>query len=149
MVSDPIYFYSQLNFHFRVDSYFILYVSNQERSQRFYSRVLCREPRLDVPGMTEFNLPAGGVLGLMPETGIKALLGTNLPDPAKGNGIPRAELYLQVQQPEVFHARALEAGAMELSPYLPRNWGHSAGYSLDPDGHVLAFASSGTGASAA
>jgi len=29
---------------------------------------------------------------------------------------------------------------MELSGVENRDWGHRAAYSLDPDGHVLAFA---------
>lgn len=91
--------------------------------------------------MSEFVLPGGGVLGLMPEAGIRKLLGSVLPDPASASGIPRAELYLVVREPAVFHSRALAAGAKELSPLLDRDWGHSAAYSLDPDGHVLAFAS--------
>lgn len=124
-----------------VETYFVLYVSDQERSCRFYEQVLGMAPRLHVPGMTEFALPAGGVLGLMPEEGIKRLLGPALPDPSAANGMPRAEIYLLVVRPEDFHARALRAGARELSPLLARNWGHVAAYSLDPDGHVLAFAS--------
>jgi hypothetical protein len=34
----------------------------------------------------------------------------------------------------------LTAGAKELSAMAARDWGHAAAYSLDPDGHVLAFA---------
>ncbi len=52
----------------------------------------------------------------------------------------RAELYLEVDTPERWHARALAAGAVELSPLSLRGWGQEAAYSLDPDGHVLAFA---------
>lgn len=96
-------------------------------------------PRLDVPGMTEFELSPGCVLGLMPEKGIKRLLPA-MPDPEAGNGIPRAEVYLTVSDPELYHARALAAGARELSPMEPRGWGDKAAYSLDPDGHVLVFA---------
>lgn len=123
-------------------SHFILYVADQSRSTAFYTAVLALKPRLHVPGMTEFNLPGGGVLGLMPEQGIRNLLGAALPDPAAANGVPRAELYLVLAEPGDYHARALAAGARELSPLLPRDWGHIAAYSLDPDGHVLAFASS-------
>lgn len=123
-------------------THFILYVADQPASRRFYEQVLAQAPRLDVPGMTEFELPGGAVLGLMPDAGIKALLGAALPDPAAGRGVPRAELYLLVDDPAAAHARALAAGARELSPLLPRNWGHVAAYSFDPDGHVLAFASS-------
>lgn len=117
----------------------ILYVEDQPASALFYRRVLAVAPRLDVPGMTEFAI-GGSVLGLMPETGIKRLLGDRLPDPALGRGAPRAELYLVVDDPGPYHARALAAGARELSALAPREWGHDAAYSLDPDGHVLAFA---------
>lgn len=92
--------------------------------------------------MTEFSLSDTCVLGLMPEAGIKRLLGSQLPDPAVANGTPRAELYLRVDNPQAFHQRALEMGARELSGLEKRNWGDLAAYSLDPDGHVLAFAKS-------
>lgn len=118
----------------------ILYVADQARAASFYAAVLDLAPRLDVPGMTELDLPGGGILGLMPETGIVRLLGERLPDPASARGVPRSELYLTHPQADACHARALEAGATELSPMLPRSWGDHAAYSLDPDGHVLAFA---------
>jgi predicted enzyme related to lactoylglutathione lyase len=121
-------------------SHFILYVEDQKRSTDFYSAVLRTEPRLCVPGMTEYALPGGGVLGLMPEAGIQKLLGPLLPDPSKARGTPRSELYLVVAEAEGHHSRSLAAGAKELSPMQMRSWGHVAGYSLDPDGHVLAFA---------
>lgn len=120
-------------------AHFILYVADQAASARFYRAVLAVEPRLDVPGMTEFALD-GAVLGLMPVAGIRRLLGDALPDPTAGAGVPRAELYLVVDDPASLHARALAAGARELAPLAARDWGHAAAYSLDPDGHVLAFA---------
>ena len=89
--------------------------------------------------MTEFKLNDGSTLGLMPEAGIKRLLGDKLPDPATASGIPRSELYLTLPDADSFHQRALAAGAKELSPLAMRNWGHLVAYSLDPDGHVLAF----------
>lgn len=119
---------------------FILYVADQARSARFYAALLERAPRLDVPGMTEFELGGGAVLGLMPAAGIRRLLGPTLPDPAAAAGVPRAELYLLGPDPEAGHARALAAGARELSPVRPRDWGHRVGYALDPDGHVVASA---------
>jgi len=120
-------------------AHFILYVSNQPSSARFYEAALGVAPRLDVPGMTEIEL-GGCVLGLMPEAGIRRLLGEAIADPATARGVPRAELYLLVDDPAACHTRALAAGARELSPLSPRDWGHAAAYSLDPDGHVLAFA---------
>ena len=121
-------------------SHFILYVRDQRDSTRFYATVLGTEPDLQVDGMTEFALSDSTVLGLMPEAGIKRLLGETLPDPSRAHGVPRAELYLVVEDPAACHARALAAGARELSPLAPRDWGHRVAYSLDPDGHVLALA---------
>ncbi len=123
-----------------ITSYLILYVADQGAAAAFYAAVLARAPRLDVPGMTEFDLDGGAVLGLMPERGVRALLGAVLPDPAAARGTPRAELYLVVDDPGAYHARALACGARELSPLRARDWGHRAAYALDPDGHVLAFA---------
>ena len=118
---------------------FILYVQDQEVSTRFYRAVLGREPSLDVPGMTEFAL-GEALLGLMPEAGIRRLLGDALPGTGEAPGGLRAEVYLLVDDPAGHHRRALAAGARELSPLAPRDWGHEASYALDLDGYVLAFA---------
>lgn len=123
-----------------IKSHFIIYVKDQARSTAFYTCVLGCAPSLNVPGMTEFDLTENCVLGLMPEAGIQRLLGSKLPDPAGGGGVPRSEIYLIVKHPLDFHRRAVEAGALELSGLEERDWGDRAAYSLDPDGHVLAFA---------
>jgi catechol 2,3-dioxygenase-like lactoylglutathione lyase family enzyme len=123
-----------------MNAHLIFYVEDQEKSKIFYRRVLALEPTLHVVGMTEFTLNPGCVLGLMPEKGIKRLLGNVLPDPITANGIPRAELYLKVDDPILYHSRAIEMGAKELSGPAQRSWGDIAAYSLDPDGHVLVFA---------
>ena len=120
--------------------HFILYVRDQELSAKFYEAVLAQKPTLHVPGMTEFQLEGSCVLGLMPEKGIKRLLGNAIEDPEATNGIARAELYLQVSDPLLFMDRAKFAGAILLAPLEKRNWGHEAGYLADPDGHVIAFA---------
>ena len=122
--------------------HFILYVSDQQRSTAFYSDVLGEVPSLNVPGMTEFRLEDSTVLGLMPETGIVNLLGPAILNPTLARGVPRSEVYLVVESPNAFYARAIAAGARELSQLALRDWGHQAAYCLDPDGHVLAFASS-------
>lgn len=123
-----------------VRTHFILYVQDQNRSRDFYSIVLGQRPSLDVPGMTEFNLPGGGILGLMPAGGISRLLGPVLPDPVQAEGIPRAELYLLGDDAEMVFDRALAAGGTLLSPLEERDWGHTVAYCLDPDAHVLALA---------
>lgn len=121
-------------------SLFILYVRDQARSARFYAAVLDAAPILDVPGMTEFALGGDARLGLMPEAGIRRLLGDAIRDPAAASGVPRAELYLSRDDAPALHARALEAGARPLSDWAPRDWGDHAAYVADPDGHVLALA---------
>jgi catechol 2,3-dioxygenase-like lactoylglutathione lyase family enzyme len=123
--------------------HFILYVADQAASVAFYRATLNLAPTLDVPGMTEFRLADGAVLGLMPAAGIRRLLGPAFPDPAAAAGVPLAERYLVVPDAAAYHARAVAHGARELSPPADRDWGHRVAYSLDPDGHVLAFAQAG------
>ena len=120
--------------------HFILYVKDQEKSKEFYSTVLDQTPSLHVPGMTEFRINSSTVLGLMPEKGIQKLLGDKLPNPEQAHGIPRTEVYLEVDRPSLFHERSIKAGGKELSKLEERGWGATVAYSMDPDGHVLAFA---------
>jgi uncharacterized glyoxalase superfamily protein PhnB len=120
----------------------ILYVKNQQQSTEFYAKVLNLMPTLNVPGMTEFKLNNECILGLMPELGIKRLLGDCLPNPEQGSGIPRAELYLRVEDPNTYLNRAIKMGATKLSAVEQRDWGDVVAYALDPDGHVIAFAKS-------
>jgi len=123
-------------------THFILYVKDQNSSCNFYSAVLTTAPTLDVEGMTEFRLSEKSVLGLMPESGIRRLLGAALPDPATASGIPRAEIYLVVEDADAYLSRAVSQGGILLSDVVMRDWGDLVGYCLDPDGHVLAFAQS-------
>lgn len=118
----------------------ILYVRDQQQSTRFYTATLAVEPILNVPGMTEFALGEGLVLGLMPEAGATRLLGIEPERFDVARATPRAEIYLVVDDAAAYHQRAVGAGAVELSPLSVRDWGHEAAYSLDPDRHVLAFA---------
>ncbi len=118
---------------------FILYVSNQEESKNFYKILLDKEPSLDVPGMTEFLLEENCKLGLMPNDGIAKILGDKIPHPDSGTGIPRCELYLSFENSAEVFQRAVSAGAREISPIQKRNWGDSAGYLSDADGHIIAI----------
>lgn len=121
-------------------AHIILYVKDQVASSNFYRYVLDLEPVLDVPGMTEFKLSDTCVLGLMPEKGIKKLLGEKLPDPNEAQGIPRAEVYLVVDSAAQYCERALQKNASALSALSLRDWGDQVAYCLDLDAHVLAFA---------
>jgi hypothetical protein len=119
-------------------TYFILYVSDQSNSTSYYREVLALEPILNVPGITEFLLRDGSFLGLMPVSSASELLGDSIF--RSMSSVPKAELYLVVDDPGSYHHRAIECGGIELSPMQLRDWGHRAAYSMDHDGHVLAFA---------
>lgn len=125
-----------------MDIEFILYVADQQRSRDFYATLLAMAPSLDVPGMTEFSLRAGVKLGLMPEKSISKLLGSSLPHPSAGNGIPRCELYLKVSDIQAWEKRALNLEAPCISAGQDRDWGDFVSYWVDPDGHVFALATS-------
>jgi uncharacterized glyoxalase superfamily protein PhnB len=119
---------------------FILYVQDQQKSAEFYCTILQQEPVLHVPGMTEFQLSADTKLGLMPEAGIRKILGGIMPDPTSAAGIPRCELYLSTDSPDEWLLRAVAAGAVKIDDAKDRDWGERVAYCADPDGHILAFA---------
>ena len=119
---------------------FILYVKNQDRSKVFYEKLLLKKPVLDVPGMTEFQLTAGLKLGLMPEEAMAKIISSKLPHPKTGNGIPRCEIYLKVQDAGMYIERGIEAGGKLISPLQDRDWGDKVGYIADLDGHIIAIA---------
>jgi len=118
----------------------ILYVSDQQRSAIFYQRIFRKAPDLDVPGMTEFVLSDHCKLGLMPNKGIAKILSDKVPHPDSGNGIPRCELYLVVDNVQAEYENALRCGAKLISEISDRDWGDKACYFSDPDGHIIAFA---------
>ena len=119
---------------------FIIYVRDQLKSKKFYEELLQIEPSLNVPGMTEFRLSENVKLGLMPENGIAKIISNKLPNPQKGNGIPRCELYLKIKDPDKYIKRGIELGGKEISKLQDRNWGDKVGYISDLDGHIIAFA---------
>jgi predicted enzyme related to lactoylglutathione lyase len=123
-----------------METEFILYVADQERSKLFYSSGLGLTPSLDVPGMTEFELGTHCKLGLMPEKNINKILSGKTADPSGGNGIPRCELYLKYQKLEPVYLQFVKAGAKLISEPLPRDWGDTVAYLADPDGHIVALA---------
>src|SRR5690606_30645682 len=118
----------------------ILYVDNQEASCVFYQKIFRKKQDLNVPGMTEFRLSENSKIGLMPNKGIAKILADKTPHPDNGNGIPRCELYLYVENIEWEYTNAITAGAQLISDIEERTWGDKACYFSDPDGHIIAFA---------
>ena len=118
---------------------FIIYVSDQDKSMEFYKNLLKLDPCLDVPGMTEFKINEFTKLGIMPENGISKIITPIMPNPKEGNGIPRCELYLTVQNSIEYLDRGIELGAKMISKLKERDWGDKVGYIADLDGHIIAF----------
>jgi predicted enzyme related to lactoylglutathione lyase len=118
----------------------ILYVADQERSKEFYSYLFNIEPVLHVPGMTEFQLGLNLKLGLMPENGIAKIIGNVMPHPSLGNGLPRCELYLKLNDLEFYIEKAKALGAICVDELMDRDWGDKVIYFSDPDGHIIALA---------
>ena len=118
----------------------ILYVDNQEASCVFYQKIFRKKPDLNVPGMTEFRLSENSKIGLMPNKGIAKILADKTPHPDNGNGIPRCELYLTVEDIHAAFENAQNSGATLISPIEDRDWGATVCYFADRDGHILAFA---------
>lgn len=118
----------------------ILYVKDQQKSTDFYQKVLRKQADLNVPGMTEFIVNDFCKLGLMPNDGIAKIITPSLPHPDLGNGIPRCELYFIVENLQEEHKNIKNLGAKIISEIEERNWGDTAFYFSDLDGHVIAFA---------
>jgi lactoylglutathione lyase len=124
-------------------THIILFVSDQTESTERYCLLFNKMPRLDVPGMTEFELSEHLILGLMPNEGSGKILTPVLPHPSKGNGIPRCEVYLYVKNLEAEYARCQTLPFTLVSPLETRNWGDRAFYLADGDGHVIGVAERG------
>lgn len=121
-------------------TYFIIYVDNLDKTKMFYEILFNIIPIIDQPSMCEFELPNGLTLGIMPKSSIVKLFGEDyiFNDNKKNN--PKFELYFQVDDPETFHKKAMNLGALELRKFEEMDWGDRAAYSINHDGHILAFA---------
>jgi len=118
----------------------ILYVNDQQVSSDFYTKLFRQNPDFNVPGMTEFTLTENCKLGLMPNKGIAKILSDKTPHPDEGNGIPRCELYLYIENIQLEFDNAIKCGAKLISPIADRDWGDRVCYFADIDGHIIAFA---------
>lgn len=118
----------------------ILYVNNQQESTAFYEKIFRKSADLNVLGMTEFILNDYCKLGLMPNDGIAKIITPLLPHPNLGNGIPRCELYFLVDDLQEEYQNVKKHGIKIISEIEERNWGDTAFYFSDLDGHMIAFA---------
>jgi predicted enzyme related to lactoylglutathione lyase len=121
-------------------TYFIIYVDDLDKTKMFYQFLFGEEPIVDEPGMCEFKLPDGSTLGIMPTSSLAKLFGDRFVEQRDRKSIPNIELYFLVDDAKHYHSRVLQLGATEIREFASTDWGDKAAYSINHDGHILAFA---------
>lgn len=121
-------------------TYFIIYVDNLDKTKIFYELLFNRKPVLDEPGMCEFKLPDDSTLGIMPNTSLEKLFGKTFEIQKNKKALPQTEFYFLVDNALPFHNKAIQLGATEIRKLSKMDWGDKAAYSINHDGHILAFA---------
>ena len=119
---------------------FIIYVEDIEKTKLFYEFLFNIKPIVDEPGMCEFELPDGSKLGIMPNSSLEKLFGKSFEKQKNRKALPHTEFYFVVENALHFHNRAMQLGASEIREFTKMDWGEKAAYSLNHDGHILAFA---------
>ena len=117
----------------------ILAVEDVPRAAAFYDRAFGWPRLVDVPVYVELSLPGGMRLGLYDRRGFGRNTG-QVPCAIAPNALAPTELYLHTDDIAGAVSRIKDAGARELSPLAPRDWGDEAAYFADPDGNVLVLA---------
>jgi predicted enzyme related to lactoylglutathione lyase len=121
---------------------FIIYVEDIEKTKLFYELLFNIKPIVDEPGMCEFELPDGSTLGIMPNTSLEKLFGKSFEKQKRRKALPQTEFYFVVDDAQAFHNRALQLGTSEIREFSEMDWGEKVAYSINHDGHILAFAES-------
>ena len=121
-------------------TYFIIYVDDFDKTKLFYELLFNNKPEIDEPGMCEFKLPNGFKLGIMPSSSLEKLFGEEFLEQRDRKSLPKIELYFQIEKAKDFHQRAIQLGATEIKKFTKMDWGEKVAYSLNHDGHILAFA---------
>jgi len=121
-------------------TYFIIYVEDFYKSKIFYELLFNIKPIIDEPGMVEFRLPDNSTFGIMPNTSLEKLFGSDFKIEKHRKSLPKTELYFLVDDAISFHNKAIQLGSTEIRAFSEMDWGHKVAYSLNHDGHILAFA---------
>lgn len=117
----------------------VLAVGDLPAATAFYREAFGFEPSVAVPVYTELRLPGGMRLGLYAREGYARNVGA-APAALPRGAVGPTELYFHVDDLAGACARLRAAGARELSPCAPRDWGDEAAYFADPEGNVLVVA---------
>lgn len=121
-------------------THFIIYVEDLSKTKVFYQLLFNLTPIIDEPGMCEYELLDGTILGIMPNTSLEKLFGKSFEKQKNRKALPQTELYFVVDNALQFHNRAIQLGASEIREFSQMDWGDSVAYSINHDGHILAFA---------
>jgi len=121
-------------------TYFIIYVEDFAKTKIFYELLFNIKPVIDDPGMCEYQLSDGSTLGIMPNSSLEKLFGKIFEKQKNRKSLPHTEFYFIVEDALQFHNRAIQLGASEIRAFEKMDWGHKVAYSINHDGHILAFA---------
>ena len=119
---------------------FIIYVDNLEKSKLFYELLFSIKPIIDEPGMSEFELPDGSIIGIMPNSSLEKFFGKEFEQQKNRKALPQTEFYFLVEDALSLHNRAIQLGATEIREFSEMDWGDKVAYSINHDGHIFGFA---------
>ena len=115
-------------------AYAILFVSDLERSVRFYRDVIGLPFRFANQGYAEFATE-GAKFSLYARSGLPELIGRA--SPAGEIPWPQGEVAFFVDDVDSEHERLVQAGVCVLAPPIDRPWGERTLHVADPDGNVV------------
>ena len=120
--------------------HFILDSKDLSKSKMFYSLLFDTQPIVEDNNIVEFEIVPGFILGLQSIELKDKLFDRDIFNRYRNTSNAASELYIECENAEAMHQKALSLGCLELSPFSKREWDHYAGYSINHDGHILAYA---------
>ena len=118
-------------------AYAILYVSDLERSIRFYRDVIGLPFRFGTESYAEFATE-GAKFSLYARNQLPELIGREVP--AEQAPWPQGEVVFFVEDVDAEYRRLVLAGVSVLAPPTDRPWGERTLHVADPDGNVVELA---------
>jgi predicted enzyme related to lactoylglutathione lyase len=123
-------------------SFIIIFaVSDVARAVDFYDQVFGWKKSVELAHFVEYECRDGLRLGIYQREAFAKNV-NRPPHPTPHGEISGTELYVRVDDLDEIILNLMNAGAPVLSPRSPRPWGDEAAYFSDPDGNVIAVATS-------
>ncbi len=114
--------------------YAIFFVSDLERSIRFYRDVIGLPFRFSSESYAEFATE-GAKFALFAKHAVPELIGRTAP--VERAPWPQGEVAFLIDDPDAEHRRLVEEGVEILAPPTDRPWGERTLHLADPDGNVV------------